>query len=232
MASHGAPHTGSADSPLTADEIEQQGFSRARKGFDEKQVRAFLRRVADEYHAVSQRVAELEERIRHPRMPSEQQIVDLVGEEVARTLHSAKESADDVMNRARARASRIEHQAAEDAQRLRAEQLEQSTQDARAVVEAARERGREMVAEARLLRERVITDLNHRRDVLRDYIEQLRSDRDRFANTYRAVRQAVSDAHDELVRFESGQPFQPVPVEAGPPTTFPSEPAPEQTKPE
>src|SRR5919106_1183412 len=202
MATHEARH-GSADRPLTADEIEQQGFSRARKGLDEQQVRAFLRRVADEYHAVSQRLDELEERLRHPSMPSEQQIVDLVGEEVARTLHSAKESADDVMNRARARAQRIEQQAAEDAQRLRAEQLEQSTQDARAIVEAARERGREMVAEARLLRERVITDLNHRRDLLRDYVEQLRADRDRFANTYHAVRQAVSDAHEELVAFES-----------------------------
>ncbi len=232
MASNDAPSQPSAAGSLTADQIEQQGFSRARKGYDEDQVRQFLRHVADEHQALSLRIAELEEKLRHPSVPSEQQLVDLVGEEVARTLHSAQESADDVMNRARVRARRIEHQAAEDAQRLRAEQLEQSTQDARAIIEAARERGREMVAEARLLRERVITDLNHRRDMLRAYVEQLRADRDRFASTYQAVRQAVSDAHEELVRFESGRPFPPVPVEAGPTTTLPSESAPRERPPE
>jgi DivIVA domain-containing protein len=231
MASKDAPSEPSAAGSLTADQIERQGFSRARKGFDENQVREFLRQVADEHEALSVRIAELEEKLRHPSVPSEQQLVDLVGEEVARTLHSAQESADDVMNRARVRARRIEHQAAEDAQRLRAEQLEQSTQDARAIVEAARERGREMVAEARLLRERVITDLNHRRDMLRAYIEQLRADRDRFANTYKAVHRTVSNAHEELVRFESGQPFPPVPVESGP-TTSPSESAPSERLPE
>src|SRR6266516_2905146 len=223
MASNDAPSQPSAAGSLTADQIEGQGFSRARKGYDENQVREFLRQVADEHESLSLRIAELEEKLRHPSVPSEQQLVDLVGEEVARTLHSAQESADDVMNRARVRARRIEHQAAEDAQRLRAEQLEQSTQDARAIIEAAHERGREMVAEARLLRERVITDLNHRRDLLRAYIEQLRAERDRFASTYRAVRQTVSEAHDELLRFESERPFQPVPVEAGPAPTPPSE---------
>src|SRR2546430_2817587 len=173
-----------ADRSLTADQINEQTFSRVRKGLDEREVREFLRRVAGGHEALSRRVAELEERLRHPSVPTEQQLVELVGDEVARTLRSAQVSADEVTNRARARASQIQHQAAEDAQRLRAEQLEQSTQDARAIVEAARERGREMVAEARLLRERVITDLNHRRDLLRAYIEQLRSERDRFASTY------------------------------------------------
>jgi len=223
MATDEARTQRSADRSLTADQINEQTFSRVRKGLDEREVREFLRRVAIEHEALSRRVAELEERLRHPSVPTEQQLVDLVGDEVARTLRSAQVSADEVTNRARARASQIQHQAAEDAQRLRAEQLEQSTQDARAIVEAARERGREMVAEARLLRERVITDLNHRRDLLRAYIEQLRAERDRFASTYRAVRQTVSEAHDELLRFESERPFQPVPVEAGPAPTPPSE---------
>lgn len=223
MATDEAPTQRPAGRSMTADQIKQQTFSRVRKGLDEREVSEFLRRVAGEHEALSRRVAELEERLRHPSVPTEQQLVDLVGDEVARTLRSAQVSADEVTNRARARASQIQHQAAEDAQRLRAEQLEQSTQDARAIVEAARERGREMVAEARLLRERVITDLNHRRDLLRAYIEQLRAERDRFASTYRAVRQTVSDAHDELLRFESERPFQPVPVEPGPAATPPSE---------
>jgi DivIVA domain-containing protein len=206
----------SAGESLTADQIEQQGFARARKGVDEQQVRDFLRRVADEYNALTRRVAELEEKLRHPSVPSGQQLVDLVGEEVARTLRSAHLSSEEVTNRARARAAQLEEDAAERAQRLRTEQLEQATQDARAIVEAARERGREMVAEARALRERVMTDLNRRRDMLRNYIEQVRADRERFVETYRAVRETIGDAHEVLSRFESGRPFQPVPVDAGP----------------
>jgi hypothetical protein len=149
-------------------------------------------------------------------VPSEHQLVDLVSEEVARTLRSAQQSADDVSNRAQHRAAEIERTASEAAQRLRADQLEQATQDAHAIVETARERGREMVAEARALRERVLADLNRRRETLRSYIEEVRSDRDRFADTYRAVREAVSEAHDELERFASGRPFESVHIDAGP----------------
>src|SRR5262249_56132278 len=91
------------------------------------------------------------------------------------------------------------------------------------IVEAARERGREMVSEARALRERVLTDLNRRRDTLRAYIDQLRTDRDRFAEAYRVVRDTVSDANEMLTRFGAGRPFPPVNAEAGPPISLPSE---------
>ena len=80
-----------------------------------------------------------------------------------------------------------------------------------------------MVAEARALRERVLTDLNRRRDTLRAYIDQLRADRDRFAEAYRVVRDTVSDANEMLARFGAGRPFPPVTAEAGPPISFPSE---------
>jgi DivIVA domain-containing protein len=207
---------GSVGGTLTAEQIEQKDFARARKGVDERQVREFLRRVADEYETLARRVEQLEEKLRHPSVPSGQQLVDLVGDEVARTLRSAQLSSEEVTNRARDRAAQLEQDAADRAQRLRTEQLEQATQDARAIVEAARERGREMVAEARALRERVMTDLNRRRDMLRNYVEQVRADRDRFAETYRAVREAISEAHEELARFDAGRPFPPVPIDAGP----------------
>jgi DivIVA domain-containing protein len=210
------PQPRSTGGSLTPEQIERQDFARARKGVDETQVRAFLRRVADEYDTLTRRVAQLEEKLRHPSVPSGQQLVDMVGEEVARTLRSAHLTSEEVTSRARERAAQLEQDAAERAQRLRTEQLEQATQDARAIVEAARERGREMVAEARALRERVMTDLNRRRDTLRNYLEQVRVDRERFIETYRAVREAVSNAHEELTHFESGGPFEPVPIDAGP----------------
>lgn len=209
---------------LTPDEIEQHAFARTRKGLDEKEVREFLRRVADEHGTLTRRLAELEEKLRHPSVPSGQQLVDMVGEEVARTLRSAQESADEVSMRARERAAEVERRAADAAQRARTQQIDQATVDARAIVEAARERGREMVAEARSLRERMISDLNRRRETLRNYIEQLRADRDRFAETYRVVTETVTEAHDKLARLQSERPFQAVPVDVGPAPVFPAAP--------
>ena len=218
------PPTEAARGELTADQIAEQAFARARRGLDEKQVREFLRRLADEHVALTRRLAELEEKLRHPSVPTGQQLVDMVGEEVARTLRSAQESADEVSLRARERAAEVERRAAEAAQRARSQQIDQATVDARAIVEAARERGREMVAEARALRERMISDLNRRRETLRNYIEQLRADRDRFAEAYRAVTETVRDAHDKLAQLESERPFQPVPVDVGPTPVFPATP--------
>jgi len=225
--------SGSEHTPLTPAQIERQDFSRARKGLDEKEVRAFLRRVADECEAVNRRIADLEAEVRHPPLPSRDQLVDQVGHEVARTLRSAEDSAEKVAKRARDSAAEIERAARDESARIRTEQLEQATKDARAIVEAARERGREMVAEARALRERVLTDLNRRRDTLRAYIDQLRADRDRFAEAYRVVRDTVSDANEMLARFGGGRPFPPVTADAGPPISFSSDAnADEQTSPE
>lgn len=221
MATDQHPSPATAPGSLTPDQIEQQAFARARKGLDEHQVRDFLRRVAGEHVALTSRLAELEEKLRHPSVPSGQQLVDLVGEEVARTLRSAQDSANEVSMRARERATQIERQAADTAERTRADQIERATQDARAIVDAARERGREMVIEARALRERVIGDLNRRRETLRKYIEQLHADRDRVAETYRLMREAVRDAQEKLARFEGARPFDPVPVDAGPAPVLP-----------
>ena len=80
-----------------------------------------------------------------------------------------------------------------------------------------------MVAEARALRERVLSDLNRRRDTLRAYIDQLREDRDRFAEAYLVVRDTVSDANEKLSQFGAGRPFPPVTADAGPHISYPSE---------
>jgi DivIVA domain-containing protein len=223
MSTNEPPRTGSDEHLLTPAQIERQDFARARKGLDEKEVRTFLRRVADDFDALTRRVADLEGQLRHPPLPSRDQLVELVGQEVARTLRSAEESAEKVAQRAREAAAGIERTAREDSARIRTEQLEHANNDSHAIVEAARERAREMVAEARALRERVLFDLNRRRDTLRAYIDQLRADRDRFAEAYRVIRDTVSDANELLTRLGSGRPFPPVTVEAGPPFSYPSE---------
>jgi len=218
------PRPAGSDAPrLTPAQIERQDFPKARKGLDEREVRGFLRVVADEFDAMHRRLADLEGQLRHPPLPSRDQLVEQVGQEVARTLRSAEESAEKVAQRAREEASKVERAAHEEAARMRTEQLDQANKDSRAIVETARERGREMVAEARALRERVLSDLNRRRDTLRAYIDQLREDRDRFAEAYLVVRDTVADANEKLSQFGSGRPFPPVTADAGPPITYPSD---------
>jgi len=218
------PRPAGSDEPrLTPAQIERQDFPRARKGLDEKEVRAFLQRVADEFDAVNRRLADLEGQLRHPPLPSRDQLVEQVGQEVARTLRSAEESAEKVAQRAREEASNVERAAREESARIRTEQLELANRDSRAIIETARERGREMVAEARALRERVLSDLNRRRDTLRAYIDQLREDRDRFAEAYLVVRDTVSDANEKLSQFGAGRPFPPVTADAGPHISYPSD---------
>jgi DivIVA domain-containing protein len=214
---------GSGEPRLTPAQIERQDFPKARKGLDEKDVRAFLQRVADEFDAVNRRLADLEGQLRHPPLPSRDQLVEQVGQEVARTLRSAEESAEKVAQRAREEASNVERAAREESARIRTEQLELANRDSRAIIETARERGREMVAEARALRERVLSDLNRRRDTLRAYIDQLREDRDRFAEAYLVVRDTVSDANEKLSQFGAGRPFPPVTADAGPHISYPSD---------
>jgi DivIVA domain-containing protein len=218
------PRPAGSDEPrLTPAQIERQDFPKARKGLDEREVRAFLQRVADEFDAVNRRLADLESQLRHPPLPSRDQLVEQVGQEVARTLRSAEESAEKVAQRAREEASNVERAAREESARIRTEQLELANRDSRAIVETARERGREMVAEARALRERVLSDLNRRRDTLRAYIDQLREDRDRFAEAYLVVRDTVSDANEKLSQFGAGRPFPPVTADAGPHISYPSD---------
>ena len=216
------PRPAGSDEPrLTPAHIERQDFRKTRKGLDEREVRAFLQRVADEFDAVNRRLADLESQLRHPPLPSRDQLVEQVGQEVARTLRSAEESAEKLAQRAREEASNVERAAREESARIRTEQLELANRDSRAVIETARERGREMVAEARALRERVLSDLNRRRDTLRAYIDQLREDRDRFAEAYLVVRDTVSDANEKLSQFGAGRPFPPVTADAGPHISYP-----------
>ncbi|MBW3575700.1 MAG: hypothetical protein KY450_12670, partial [Actinobacteria bacterium] len=66
------------------------------------------------------------------------------------------------------------------------------------VLEAAKARGREMVAEAQAVRERVLKDLARRRRVAHQQLEQLRAGRERLLEAYRVVRTTLDEATREL----------------------------------
>lgn len=70
--------------------------------------------------------------------------------------------------------------------------------DALAAREAARDEGRRMVAEARAVRERILTDMARRRNVARQQLERVRAARERLLEGIDGVRQSVAEVQADL----------------------------------
>src|SRR5919205_528102 len=103
---------------LTGDEVRGRAFSTARRGFDQGDVRAYLRTVGDELDELNREVAEVEE-LRGRLFEVEAELAELrsappidlgsldaaaltsaLGEETARVLLTAREAGDEVRARA------------------------------------------------------------------------------------------------------------------------------------
>ena len=139
----------SSSPKLTPDEIASRSFGRAVRGVSEQEVRSFLTRVAEEVGALNDREDALRERIRaleselaNPPAPTEQQLLDALGEETARVLRSAQEAAEDIRSRAEERAATVLREAEESARATR-----------EAADEAARERTERAEASAAAMEE-------------------------------------------------------------------------------
>src|SRR4051794_19942418 len=157
----------------------------------------------------------------------EETITAALGEETTRILRSAREASADMRAKAEERVARMVQEADDHGARLRVEaenllakRVEEADEvaaniraaaeaDAKAMrdhadaeLEAARARGKEMVAEAQAVRERVISDLARRRRAAQIQIEQLLGGRDRLLETYKAVRRTLDDVTTELDRAE------------------------------
>lgn len=85
-----------------------------------------------------------------------------------------------------------------DAERLATEAREHAEEEASEILEQAREQGRTMVNQAKLVRERVLTDLARRRGSLRDQLQELRRGRDRLLEGYQVVRRTLSETTEAL----------------------------------
>jgi hypothetical protein len=77
-------------------------------------------------------------------------------------------------------------------------ELATARSDATGELDRAKQRGRQMVSEAQLVRRRILEDLVRRRKVLRRQIEQLRVGRERLLEAYEVVGQTVEEATSEL----------------------------------
>ncbi len=70
-------------------------------------------------------------------------------------------------------------------------------------IEASKEAGRDLVNEARAVRERILADLGRRRLLLQAQIDELRAGRDRLLDAYRVVKRTLGDATEALLQVEA-----------------------------
>src|SRR5262245_8283239 len=169
----------------TPEAIAERTFSEVKRGYAESEVRAYLRMVSSDFAtAVSRerdltaRIRDLEEQLRKPALPpTDQDLITALGEETARVLGQARESAIELKNKAEEHARRVVREAQETARELRATTQQAVETKTREAEDAARARAKEIVGEARTLRERVLADLEERRKELEVQVGDLRSGR-------------------------------------------------------
>ena len=149
---------------LTHEEVAARTFATSFRGFDQAEVRLFLKRVGDELLALAenerqlrQSLDEARERAAHPEL-DENALTAALGEQTTRVLQSAREAATDIRNKAEENAARARREAEDDATRLREEAetvLNERIDEANRVAAGIREAALE---ESTALRERAASE--------------------------------------------------------------------------
>jgi DivIVA domain-containing protein len=199
--------------PSSPASVADATFNTSRRGFDTAEVRDFLRMIAAELGRLQERERFLERELRtaqtNPDLSSAQlddaALTRLLGEETARVLSTARESAVEIRAKAEQAAAQMVTEASTEAARIREEaEIEASRRradaaaDAEAELSMAKQQGREMVNEARAYRERVLSELARRRELAREQIEQLMHGRDRLMQSFERARLVAVDVVAEL----------------------------------
>ena len=198
--------------PSSPSEVAAASFGTSRRGFDPNEVREFLRTVAAEIARLQEREAFLERELHTAQrvVPNSVVLDDalvtrMLGEEATRVLQAARDGAAGIRTRAEEGAAALLRDAAEEAQRVREQaemdavrQRQAAAAEAEAEREAAKQHGRDMVNEARDYRERMLVELNRRRDLARQQIEALGRGRERLMQAFERARQVSVDVVAEL----------------------------------
>ncbi|MGA1542208.1 MAG: DivIVA domain-containing protein, partial [Ilumatobacteraceae bacterium] len=187
-------------------------FPTTRRGFDQSEVRDFLRMVSAELSRLQERERFLERELTNQQgvslVPGDldaDRLADLLGEETARIIQAAREAGAKLRHRAEETAQRLIRDATEDSARIREEadlEAARVRQDAMADAESeimmAKQQGRDMVDEARAYRERVLADISRRRELAREQIEDLYHGRERLIQAFERARVATDDVLSDL----------------------------------
>jgi DivIVA domain-containing protein len=225
--------------PATPSTVAAATFRVARRGFDQTEVRDFLRAVAaeltrlhDREQALQREVEELRQQLAaEPRELDEQALTAALGEETARVLQTARDAALLIRQRAEDEARTLLRTAQDEADRFRREaELESDRRrrdagaDAEAEIELAKQQGREMVNEARRYRETVLADLAQRRGMAREQIDALVHGRDRLVQAFERARLAAVDVLADIGREDRPELFVNLDPTTGPvPMLVPAE---------
>jgi DivIVA domain-containing protein len=216
-------------SRTTPEAIAERTFSQVKRGYAESEVRAYLRMVSSDFAAaaarerdLAARVRDLEEQSHKPVLPpSDQDLIAALGEETARVLGQARESAIELKNKAEEHARRVVREAQETARELRTTTQQAVETKTREAEDAARARAKEIVGEARTLRERVLADLESRREDLERQITELRENRGKLVETYELVERALGHAARVMADEPSAAPEVPALAPVDEPSTAP-----------
>ncbi len=159
--------------PSSPAAVGSAAFPTGRRGFDQAEVRDFLKMVAAEMARLQERERFLESEMRAmqtrglsaPGRLDEETVTTLLGEEAARVLTAARDASTQIRDRAEESATRLVKDAAEDAVRIRESAVleaarirEDSGADAESEIEMAKLQGRDMVNEALEYREKVLSE--------------------------------------------------------------------------
>ncbi len=199
--------------PASPTAVGAASFPVARRGYDQTEVRDFLRMVAAELARLQEREQFLQAEVRAlqtrgmsaPGRLDEETVATLLGEEAARVLTVARDASQQIRERAEEAATRLVKEAAEDAARIReAAHLEavrireDAVHDADAAVEESKRQGRDMVVEAREYREKVLAELVRRREAAHAQIEELVHGRERLLAAFERAQLAAQSVIGEL----------------------------------
>jgi len=211
---------------VTPETVTSRSFSSAFRGYHPVEVRQFLKRVSDEMAAGAERESELSSalqdalaRVAHPEL-DETTLTNLLGEHAAKLLASARATAASITDEARQQGQAVLRDAEarvarmrEEADGLMARRVAEADASAASIqraaeaeceaqIERATQQGKDMVGEARAVRERMLGDLARRRRSAQVQIEQLRAVRERLVAAYDVVRRTVEEATAELEAAE------------------------------
>ena len=192
-------------------------FEVVRRGYDQGEVRDFLRMVSAELARLQERERFLESEMRamqtrglsDPGVLDEATVTTLLGEETARVLSVAREAAQQMRVRAAESAERLVRDANLEVARMHeqadievARRLSDALEDSESEIELAKQQGREMVNEAREYSEKKLSELARRRELAKQEIEQLVRDRDRLMSAFERARLAANDVMGDLTEFD------------------------------
>lgn len=199
--------------PSSPASIADASFNTGRRGFDQAEVRDFLRMVAAEFGRLRERERFLERELQAAQADPDLQnarlddeaMTRLLGEEAMRVLLTARESSNEIREKAEQAAAQLLSEVSDEATRIREEadiegsrRRSDAAADAEAELAMAKQQGREMVNEARAYRERVLSELARRRELAREQIEQLIHGRDRLMQAFERARLVAVDVVAEM----------------------------------